>query len=141
MIDSLGHVFANILVYPAPSPLAGKPDGGWVLMQFKEKWSTRLGRLAEIATDPATTWIEHTVRRYGEIETLTLALIDSPWEPLGAETPVRVILAQDHTKPTGYQLALITTDLTSPPQIVERYSDPVVDRGVLRGSQTPSRRR
>jgi hypothetical protein len=35
-----------------------------------------------------------------------------------------VILVHDTTKPAGYQLALITTDLTSTPaQIVERYSD------------------
>jgi hypothetical protein len=45
------------------------------------------------------------------------------WEPLGPDTPVGVIIVCDHTKPSGYQLALITTDLTSTPaQIVERYS-------------------
>jgi hypothetical protein len=47
--------------------------------------------------------------------------------PVGAtrpDTPVRVILARHTTKPRGYQLALITTDLTSTAsQIVERYSD------------------
>ncbi|MGH2931049.1 MAG: IS701 family transposase, partial [Solirubrobacteraceae bacterium] len=88
------------------------------------KWGKRLGGLAAIATSPATTWTEHVVRRYGKVETLMLAVIDCLWEPLGAETPVRVILIKDDTKPTGYQLALITTDLTSTPaQIVERYCD------------------
>jgi hypothetical protein len=53
-----------------------------------------------------------------------LAVIDCLWQPLGPDTPVRVILVEDTTKPCGYQLALITTDLTSTPaQIVERYSD------------------
>ncbi len=34
------------------------------------------------------------------------------------------MLVKDDTKPAGYQLALITTDLTSTPaQIVERYAD------------------
>jgi hypothetical protein len=88
------------------------------------KWGARLGKLAQIATDPATRWTEHTVRRYGKTETLKLHVIDCLWEPLGAETPVRVILLGDDTKPAGYQLALITTDLDSTPaQIVERYCD------------------
>jgi hypothetical protein len=87
------------------------------------KWGRRLASLAQIATDPATQWVEHTVRRYGNSETLLLHTLDCLWEPLGAQTPVRVILVQDTTKPAGYQLALITTDLTSTPaQIVERYA-------------------
>ena len=88
------------------------------------KWGARLPRLAQIATDPATEWVEQAVRRYGKTEALKLAVIDCLWEPLGAETPVRVILVQDTTKPCGYQLALITTDLdASAAEIVERYSD------------------
>jgi DDE superfamily endonuclease len=88
------------------------------------KWGRRLGKLAEIATNPATEWVEHTGRRYGNTETLMLHVIDCLWEPLGPDTPVRVILVQDTTKPAGYQLALITTDLDSTPaEIVERYSD------------------
>jgi hypothetical protein len=51
-------------------------------------------------------------------------VIDCLWEPLGPDTPVRVIIVRDDAKPAGYQLALITTDLTSTPaQIVERYCD------------------
>ena len=43
---------------------------------------------------------------------------------LGRRDPVRVILVQDSKKPSGYQLALITTDLNcTPAQIVERYAD------------------
>jgi len=87
------------------------------------KYGRRLGKLSEIAIDPITNWVEHTVCRYGNTETLMLHVIDCLWEPLGADTPVRVILVQDTTKPAGYQLALITTDLDSTPaQIVERYS-------------------
>jgi len=108
---------ANAAIYaPAPERTGkrGRP----------RKWGRRLGKLAEIATGPATRWTEHTVRRYGNTETLMLHIIDCLWEPLGPDTPVRVILIQDTTKPAGYQLALITTDLTSTPaQIVERYSD------------------
>jgi hypothetical protein len=42
----------------------------------------------------------------------------------GPHTPVRVILVQDDTKPCGYRLALITTDLDATAgEIVERYAD------------------
>jgi hypothetical protein len=108
---------ANAAIYaPAPERTGkrGRP----------RKWGARLGKLAEIAISPATQWAEHTVRRYGKTETLMLHVIDCLWEPLGPDTQIRVILIKDDTKPAGYQLALITTDLTSTPaQIVERYSD------------------
>jgi hypothetical protein len=88
------------------------------------KWGKPLGRLERIAADPATEWDEQTVRRYGKTETLKLAAIDCLWEPWGPETLARVILVKDDTKPVGYQLALITTDLTATPaRIVERYAD------------------
>ena len=108
---------ANAAIY-APTPertgKRGRP----------RKWGRRLGKLAEIATDPNTKWVQHTVRRYGKTETLLLHTIQCLWEPLGPNTPVRVILVQDLTKPAGYQFALITTDLDSTPaQIIERYCD------------------
>ena len=88
------------------------------------KWGQRLPNLAKIATHPATQWTEHQVRRYGKPETLMLHTIDCLWAPLGAESPVRVILVQDPKKQSGYQIALITTDLhATAAQIVERYAD------------------
>jgi hypothetical protein len=88
------------------------------------KWGPRLATLQQIALDPATDWITTTVQRYGKTETLILCTLDCLWEPLGPDTPVRVVLVKDDTKPAGYQLALITTDLTTTPaQIVERYAD------------------
>jgi hypothetical protein len=88
------------------------------------KWGKRLRGLAQIATDPATVWVEQAVTRYGKTETLTVCALDCLWEPLGPDTPVRVIIVRDDTKPAGYQLALITTDLdATAAQIVERYAD------------------
>jgi len=88
------------------------------------KWGARLPSLAQIATDPATVWVQHAVTRYGKTETLMLCALDCLWEPLGPDTAVRVIIVKDDTKPAGYQLALITTDLdASAAQIVERYAD------------------
>ena len=110
-LRSNGAVFA-----PAPPPTGrrGRPA----------LWGARLPGLAQIAASPATQWAAHSVRRYGKTETLTLSQINCLWGPLGPDTPVRVILVQDSSKPSGYQLALITTDLdASPAQIVERYAD------------------
>ena len=108
---------SNAAIYePAPPPTGkqGRP----------RKWGQRLPRLARIALDPATQWTAHAVRRYGKTETLMLHTIDCLWGPLGAETSVRVILVQDAAKSSGYQIALITTDLdASAAEIVERYAD------------------
>ncbi|MCA1678731.1 MAG: transposase, partial [Actinobacteria bacterium] len=88
------------------------------------KWGKRLPKLAHVALDPSTQWTPASVRRYGKTETLMLATIDCLWGPLGAETPVRVILVGDTTKTNGYQLALISTDLNATPQqLVCRYAD------------------
>jgi len=108
---------SNAALYAPTPPRTGKRGR-------PRTWGPRLPKLDQIATSPATHWVAATVRRYGKTETLKLHVIDCLWEPLGPDTPVRVILIQDTTKPCGYELALITTDLTSTAgQIVERYSD------------------
>jgi SRSO17 transposase len=87
------------------------------------KWGKKLPGLAQIAHDPATRWQQQTVPRYAKTETLCLAQIDCLWEPLGSDTPCQLILVGDEHKPSGYQLALLTTDLhASAAQIVERYT-------------------
>ncbi|MCA1678830.1 MAG: transposase, partial [Actinobacteria bacterium] len=108
---------SNAALYQRTPPRTGKRGR-------PAKWGRRLGGLAQIATDPATRWTETTVRRYGKTEQLTLTTIDCLWGPLGAETPVRVILVKDSAKACGYQIALITTDLNaSAAQIIERYAE------------------
>jgi DDE superfamily endonuclease len=108
---------SNGAIYDRKPPRTGKQGR-------PRQWGKRLPALAKIATDPATEWVEQAVRRYGKIETLELAIIDCLWGPLGPHTPTRVILVKDERKPSGYQLALITTDLdASAAEIVERYAD------------------
>ncbi len=108
---------SNAAIYKRKPPRTGKRGR-------PAQWGKRLPGLARIATDPATEWTAQTVRRYAKTETVMLATIDCLWGPLGPETPVRVILIQDTAKASGYQIALITTDLTATPaQIVERYAD------------------
>jgi SRSO17 transposase len=107
----------NAAIYARTPPRTGKRGR-------PRKWGKRLPGLAAIANDPTTTWTAATVRRYAKTETLMLAAIDCLWEPLGAETAVRVILVQDAAKACGYEIALITTDLhATPAEILERYAD------------------
>ena len=108
---------SNAAIYGRTPPRTGKPGQ-------PRKWGARLPSLAQIATNPATKWSEHEVTRYGKTATLRLHVIECLWEPLGAETPVHVVLVQDPTKASGYQVALITTDLEAGAgEIVERYGE------------------
>jgi hypothetical protein len=108
---------SNAALYAPAPPRTGKRGR-------PATWGARLANLAAIAADPATAWTAATVRRYTKTETVMLHEIDCLWGPLGAETPVRVILIQDTTRASGYQIALITTDPHSTPaEIVERYAD------------------
>jgi SRSO17 transposase len=108
---------SNAALYAPAPPRTGKRGR-------PATWGARLANLAAIAADPATAWTAATVRRYAKTETVMLHEIDCLWGPLGAETPVRVILIQDTTRASGYQIALITTDPdASPTQIIERYAD------------------
>ncbi len=108
---------SNAVIYAPAPPRTGKRGR-------PRKWGDRLGSLQQIALNPATQWVKQTVTRYGKTETVTLAVIDCLWEPLGPDTPARVILIQDATKPSSYQVALITTDLdATASEIVGRYAD------------------
>jgi SRSO17 transposase len=84
----------------------------------------RLPRLAQLALDPATHWITTTATRYGKTEQLQVHTRRCLWYGALGPTPVTLVLIRDTTKATGYQLALITTDIdAAPAQLVERYAD------------------
>ena len=88
------------------------------------KKGARLPKLDQIAADPATRWVKATVCRYGEREQVMVHAFRCLWyEAFGTE-PLQVVLIQDTSKPTGYELALISTDLkASAVQLVERYAE------------------
>jgi hypothetical protein len=86
------------------------------------KKGERLPRLAELAT--TATWRTVTVTRYGRVDTVVVAVIDCLWYGPFGDTPGRAVLVREPDTPTGYDLALFTTDRDSDTErIVARYAD------------------
>lgn len=84
----------------------------------------RLPGLAQIALDPATVWQPITACRYGKLEAVEVHTFRCLWHGALGYTPVQVLLIRDTTKPTGYQLALLSTDTdASAAELIERYGD------------------
>ncbi|MGH2843767.1 MAG: IS701 family transposase, partial [Solirubrobacteraceae bacterium] len=84
----------------------------------------RLPGLSQIARDPSTVWQQITARRYGKLEAVEVHALRCLWHGALGYTPVQVILIRDRTKPAGYQLALLSTDLhATPSELIERYGD------------------
>ncbi|MET8538007.1 transposase [Streptomyces sp. NPDC005065] len=82
---------------------------------------TRLGTPAQLATTADFAPVQ--VTRYQRTETVHLAEITCLWYGSFHTRTVRVILLRDDTTDTGYDLALVTTDLTtSPAELITRYA-------------------
>jgi hypothetical protein len=82
----------------------------------------KIGTPKNLADRADTTWTPTTVHRYGRTTTVTIADTTCLWYGVYRSRAVRVILLRD-TNTTGYDLALITTDLTTPAAaIVQRYA-------------------
>src|ERR1019366_147598 len=80
----------------------------------------RLPKLAGLAA--ATAFTQVTVTRYGKTETVQTAAITCLWYTVFGTRPVQVVLVRDKSA-SGYELALVTTDLNaSPAQVIERYA-------------------
>jgi hypothetical protein len=87
----------------------------------------RIGTPADIAR--SARWRRVSVRRYGTTNTVSIAETTCLWYGTWRTDTVRVILVRDTTRATttttsgGYDIALITTDLTATPtQIIARYA-------------------
>jgi hypothetical protein len=105
----------HAIATPGPGP-DGRRRGG-----RPRRIGPRLGTPAQLAATAA--WTTSTVTRYGRTDTVHLAEVVCLWYGAYRSRAVRVILLRDRPTRTGYQLALITTDLTSSPaEIITRYA-------------------
>lgn len=112
---------ANAALYELAPP---RPPQGQRGRGRPRKRGAPLPKLQQIATDPATPWTKTTVRRYGKTEQVMLHAFTCLWYQAFATQPVQVVLIQDTSKPSGYELALVSTDPTaSAAELLERYVD------------------
>jgi|APFre7841882630_1041343.scaffolds.fasta_scaffold29747_1 hypothetical protein len=112
---------ANATLHQLPPP---RPPEGQRSRGRPPTKGARLPKLEQLATDPATTWLTTTVRRYGKTEQVMVHALRCLWYEAFGSQPVQVILIQDTTKPCGYELALISTDLeATAAQLIERYAE------------------
>jgi hypothetical protein len=82
-----------------------------------------IGTPKDLAQHHDTVWTPAQVRRYRQASTVTIAERVCLWYGAYRSRAVRVILLRDPDTTTGYDLALITTDLTTPATtIVARYA-------------------
>ncbi len=83
-----------------------------------------IGTPKDLANRTDTVWIPAQVRRYGRTDPVHLAEQVCLWYGVYRSRAVRVVLLREAGTTTGYDLALITTDLHSPAAaIVARYAD------------------
>lgn len=88
------------------------------------KKGARLPKLDQLATDPATEWVKTTVRRYGKTEQVMVHAFRCLWYEAFGQQQVQVVLIHDAAKPSGYELALVSTDLEADAaDLIERYSE------------------
>jgi hypothetical protein len=80
----------------------------------------KLASLAKLAH--SATFTPTTVTRYGTTTTVSIAVIRCLWYGVFGPQAVQVVLVRDKSK-TGYDVALVTTDLAaSAAQVIERYA-------------------
>jgi hypothetical protein len=108
---------ANAKLHAIATPIPGK--GG-----RPKRIGAVLGTPKHLATTAC--WTPTQLTRYARTDTVHIADIHCLWYGVYRSREIRVILVRDpdSTAKTGYDLALITTDLTSPTaDIVTRYAD------------------
>jgi SRSO17 transposase len=105
---------ANAALHAIATPIPGR--GG-----RPRRRGAKLGTPTDLAA--AATWTPTRIHRYGHHTTVTITETRCLWYGAYRSRAVRVILLRDPHTTTGYDLALITTDLTSPAEhLVERYA-------------------
>jgi DDE superfamily endonuclease len=106
----------NAVLHSIAVPMAGKPGR-------PRRIGARLGTPTDLAA--AARWRPATVRRYGRDDTVQVAEYRCLWYGVYRSRTVRVLLVRDRADraETGYRLALVSTDLTSPAdELVARYA-------------------
>jgi hypothetical protein len=101
-------------LYDVAPPRTGRPGA-------PRKKGKRLPKLAALAR--TATFTPATVLRYGKTDTVHVATLRCLWYSVFGPQHVTVVLLREDAAGTGYDLALVTTDLkATAAQVVERYA-------------------
>jgi DDE superfamily endonuclease len=104
----------NATLHDIAEPIAGRPGR-------PRRIGEKIGKPADLAN--RSQWTPTMVRRYGRTDSVTITEHQCLWYGVYRSRTVRVILLRDTNTTTGYDLALITTDLNSPAEIIiARYA-------------------
>lgn len=105
----------NATLHDIAEPTAGRPGR-------PRRKGAKIGKPADLAN--RSQWTPTVIRRYGRNAPVTITEHQCLWYGVYRSRTVRVVLLRDTHTTTGYDLALITTDLTSPAEaIIARYAD------------------
>jgi hypothetical protein len=107
---------SNTALQRIATPIPGRPGR-------PKRIGAAIGTPHQLAAHPDTRWRDTVVHRYRRTDTVWLAETVCLWYGVYRSRAIRVILLRDDGATTGYSIALITTDLTTPAeQIAERYA-------------------
>jgi hypothetical protein len=86
------------------------------------KKGKRLPKLAQIAEDPATVWKQTEVVRSGKRQTVTAHVFQALFYDVWGERPVQVVLVRGPKRKTGYDIALVSMNITATAaEVIEFY--------------------
>jgi hypothetical protein len=108
---------ANAAIYAPRPPRTGKPGQ-------PAKKGARLPSLKAIAEDRAARWQQVEVTRSGKHHTVLCHAFEGLWYEVWGQRPVRVVIVRHPRSTTGYDIALVSTDMAAgPSELIERYDE------------------
>lgn len=116
-VNVTSRLKSNAAIYAPKPPRTGKCGQ-------PAKKGERLPSLKTIADDPATSWQEVQLIRSGRRQTAHCHTFQGLWYEVWGQRPVRVVIVRHPRSTTGYDIALISTDMTAgPAELIERYEE------------------
>jgi hypothetical protein len=116
-VNVTSRLKSNAAIYAPKPPKTGKCGQ-------PAKKGKRLPNLKAIADDPATSWQQLDVTRTGKHHTVNCHAFEGLWYEVWGQRPVRVVIVRHPKSTTGYDIALVSTDMTaSPAELIERYDE------------------
>ena len=116
-VNVTSRLKSNAAIYAPRPPRTGKRGQ-------PAKKGERFPSLKAIAEDPATRWQRVEMIRSGRRQTAHCHTFQGLWYDVWGQRPVCVVIVRNPRSTTGYDIALISTDMTaSPAELIQRYDE------------------